>query len=358
MASLGGFVMTSRTALLAVDGGNSKTDLVLLAPDGSVLATGRSGPFQPHLTDAVNAVASMSSAIGEVFAEAGHPRVLEVSAYLANADLVVETEAIEAAIVAQGWGEHVRVENDTFAMLRAGTDRGFGVAVVCGAGINCVGVGPDGRVVRFPALGRMTGDWGGGLGLAEESMWWAVRSEDGRGPATALAAGIAAHFGAQTATDVAASFHLDQLESVRLNEIVTVLFTAATAGDVVASGVVRRQADEIVALVTTTLRRLDLDDADVDVVLGGGILASDDPLLMTPLIEDLGRLAPRAQLLLLRDDPPVVGAALLGLESVWRRHPEFAPGDRLGALDLARREIRRMRGYDRVTTTDVTRSGS
>ena len=31
-----------------------------------------------------------------------------------------------------------------------------------GAGINGVGVGPDGAVVRFPALGAVSGDWGGG----------------------------------------------------------------------------------------------------------------------------------------------------------------------------------------------------
>ena len=54
------------------------------------------------------------------------------------------------------------VDNDTFAVLRAGTERGWGVAVVCGAGINCVGVSPDGRHARFPALGTITGDWGGG----------------------------------------------------------------------------------------------------------------------------------------------------------------------------------------------------
>ena len=52
------------------------------------------------------------------------------------------------------------VQNDAFALLRAGTDRGWGVAVVCGAGINAVGVGPDGTVVRFPALGAISGGLG------------------------------------------------------------------------------------------------------------------------------------------------------------------------------------------------------
>ncbi len=341
--------MTAITALLAIDGGNSKTDLVVLGTDGDVLAARRAGPFHPHLVGAEAAVASLVDGIDAVLRDADRPRVLEVSAYMANADLPEETAAIEAAFVRHHWGEHVTVENDTVAMLRTGTDRGFGVAVVCGAGINCVGIGPDGRHIRFPALGRITGDWGGGLGLAEEAMWWAVRAEDGRGPATALATRIATYFRGATATDVAGMFHLRHLDPVRLNEIVTLLFDVAADGDEVAAWIVRQQADEIVALVMSTLRRLDLVDSDVDVVFGGGILASDDPLLMVPITEALLAAAPRAHLLLLRDDPPVVGAALMGLERAWERHPELAPTVPSIALDRARLRIRDARSHERST---------
>jgi len=341
--------MTQPAALLAIDGGNSKTDLVVLGTDGEVLAARRAGPFHPHLVGAGEAVRSLAAAVGAVLQDAGRPLVLEVSAYMANADLPEETEAIKTAFVRHGWGEHVTVENDTVAMLRTGTDRGFGVAVVCGAGINCVGIGPDGRIVRFPALGRITGDWGGGLGLAEEAMWWAVRAEDGRGPATALAPRIAAYFGVVTATDVAGMFHLKRLDPVRLNEIVTLLFDVAADGDEVAALIVRKQADEVVALVLSTLRRLSLVEADVDVVLGGGILASDDPLLMVPITDALRSAAPDAHLLVLRDDPPVVGAALLGLERAWELHPELAPTDPAPVLDRARRRIRDARNHERST---------
>ena len=71
-------------------------------------------------------------------------------------------------------------------ILRAGTERGWGVALVCGAGMNCVGVGPDGTHVRFPALGAITGDWGGGFDVGLAGLSAAARSEDGRGPKTAL----------------------------------------------------------------------------------------------------------------------------------------------------------------------------
>ena len=96
---------------------------------------------------------------------AGDPRVDLVKACLANADLPVEEVQIADSMRARGWGDGVHVANDTFAVLRAGTDQPRGVAVVCGAGINCVGLLPDGRTARFLALGHMTGDWGGGMGL-------------------------------------------------------------------------------------------------------------------------------------------------------------------------------------------------
>ncbi len=76
-----------------------------------------------------------------------------VAAYLANADLPVETRAIHDAVAAHGWAASVTVENDTFAVLRAGTGRGFGVAVVCGARHQLRRGRPDGTRLRFPALG-------------------------------------------------------------------------------------------------------------------------------------------------------------------------------------------------------------
>ncbi len=92
-------------------------------------------------------------------------------------------------------------------MLRAGTERGWGVAVVCGAGINCVGVAPDGRQSRFPALGWSTGDWGGGYDVGVAAVSAAARSEDGRGERTTLEQAVPAHFGDATPTALAEAFH-------------------------------------------------------------------------------------------------------------------------------------------------------
>src|SRR5207237_7947007 len=108
-------------------------------------------------------------------AEAGRPTgagpVAEVGQLrLAGVDFPAEVQEMQAAAGARGLAERISVGNDTFAVLRAGTERGWGVGVVCGAGINCVGVAPDGRQARFPALGWLTGDWGGGYGGGSSAL--------------------------------------------------------------------------------------------------------------------------------------------------------------------------------------------
>ena len=84
----------------------------------------------------------------------------------------------------------------------------LGVAVVCGAGINCVGVAPDGRQVRFPALGEITGDWGGGYDVGMAAVSAAARSEDGRGPRTSLEHSVPAHFGLRAPLELAEAIHI------------------------------------------------------------------------------------------------------------------------------------------------------
>jgi N-acetylglucosamine kinase-like BadF-type ATPase len=313
---------TGRGGVLAVDGGNSKTDVALVAADGTLLASARGpgvmGMLAPEET--IRVIGSLArAAAGQAdptAVDSGQPVARHLSACVANADLPEEERQLGEALQAQGWTHSTQVANDTFAVLRAGLDGPgphWGVGVTCGAGINCVGVAPDGRTTRYLALGRLTGDWGGGLGLGEEAVWWAVRAEDGRGPQTALREAITAHFGQVTMWDVSVGFHTGKLGGDDLLSLVPVLFTVARGGDEIALDLVRRLAGEVCVMATAAIGRLGLDDQPVPVVLGGGVLTARDPLLTAEIIR---RFADEAPLTTPRivDIPPVAGAALLGLD--------------------------------------------
>ncbi|MBD9733465.1 ATPase, partial [Streptomyces sp. H28] len=142
--------MGLRAGVLAVDAGNSKTDVAVVTDAGEVLATARGAGFRPSAGGTDAAVATLAGTVDRALAAAGVPGVSHVSACLANADLPVEEARLTAALEERGWGGTVEVRNDTFAVLRAGVTEPRGVAVVCGAGINCVGMRPDGRTARFP----------------------------------------------------------------------------------------------------------------------------------------------------------------------------------------------------------------
>jgi N-acetylglucosamine kinase-like BadF-type ATPase len=304
--------------VLAFDAGNSKTDVALVSADGRVLGTARGGGFEPHVVGAFAAVEALAPLVAAAALEAGLtigevPLVQQISACMANADLPIEEERITAAFEQFGWAESVYVTNDTFALLRSGVDEPRGVAVVCGAGINCAGLLPDGRTARFPAVGKISGDWGGGQQLADEAFWAAARADDGRGPATALTTALPAHYGVASMTALIEAVHLGDIPFVRRLEATPSLFQVAAGGDAVAAEVVRHQAEEVVAMAVVAMRRLDLLDEPTDVVLGGGVLTAGHPLLMEQVVRLLSAAAPKAVPHVV-DVPPVVGAALLGLD--------------------------------------------
>jgi N-acetylglucosamine kinase-like BadF-type ATPase len=209
----------------------------------------------------------------------------------------------------------MRIENDTFALLRTGTDAAGAIAVVCGAGINCVGVAADGRTARFPALGRLSGDWGGGAGIGAKALWLAVRAEDGRGAETALREAVAAHFGVGSPMDVGAAIHLGEYSSDRLHELAPVLMEVARAGDPVALAVVDRLAEEVFLFATVAMRRLGLLHTPADLVLGGGVLTGGGAVVLDRIASRLDGAAPHARIVLVTE-PPVVGAALLGFDAL------------------------------------------
>ncbi|MFH8754516.1 N-acetylglucosamine kinase [Streptomyces atroolivaceus] len=299
--------------VLAIDAGNSKTDVAVIGADGTVLGTARGGGFQPPVVGVGAAMDGLAEAVLPALARAGADGVGHVSACLANADLPVEEQGLAEALRVRGWGRTVEVRNDTFAILRAGVDEPRGVAVVCGAGINCVGMRPDGATARFPAIGRMSGDWGGGSGLAEEAMWFAARAEDGRGEPTELVRTLPGHFGLDSMYALIEALHLGHIPYGRRHELTPVLFSTGAAGDRVARDLVDRLGDEVVAMASVSLARLGLLEEEVPVVLGGGVLAARHPALDDRIAGLLAVRAPKAVIRVV-SAPPVLGAALLGLD--------------------------------------------
>lgn len=330
----------SRSALLAVDGGGSKVDAALLSRNGDVLGAARvPDPKWEDTGDELH-MDSIGAALEAAALDAGldpaaRP-IADLGVYcLSGADLPADDRRILRGLRRRGFTSVNVLRNDTFAVLRAGTERDWGVGVVCGFGTNCSGVAPNGRQYRLPAIGRISGDWGGAVEIGEAALWHAIRARDGRGPATTLATSVPKALGLRTPRQVMEALYLRRMDEARLAELAPIVFRAAAEGDRVARDLVDRQADEIVLMAGAAIHRLGMRALDVEVVLGGGIFRNRFPPFFERIEHGLRAVAERARIVVL-GAPPLVGAAMLAL-------------DRIGASGRAKARVRSTLTHERLS---------
>jgi N-acetylglucosamine kinase-like BadF-type ATPase len=295
-------------AVIGIDAGNTKTELVAADLAGVPSAYLRGPGMNVHGLGAEACVAALGRLVDST--RLALPADCGVF-FLCGVDVPADADELTNALAPTGWARRSIVDNDTFALLRAGSDASDAVAVVCGAGINCVGRAAGGRIARYPSLGWETGDWGGSEMLGREVLFHAARAEDGRGEPSVLAAIVRAHFGMSVA-EVGEAVHYRRLRETLLGELAPQVVAAAADRDAVARALVERLAQEIVLMALRALADLELDTADV--VLGGGMLRDGRGLLFDEVASRLGRAAPGARPVAAKD-PPVLGAGLAALEA-------------------------------------------
>jgi N-acetylglucosamine kinase-like BadF-type ATPase len=317
--------------VIAVDGGNSKVDLALIAEDGGLLAAVRGPTISHQARNSVNgAVGALRATLAAALAHDGlpappHGPIARVAVLaVAGADTPRDLRRLRLAFGRLNLAQRLIVVSDAYGALRAGTDDGIGAVVICGSGSNMLAIGPTGRVASYPALGEIAGDWGGGGSIGPAALSAAIRGRDGRGPRTSLEHLVPRHLGVARPIDVTYALYRGRLSHDSIRELAPLVFEAAGSGDAVARFIVDQQADEIVAMAVAALRRARALRAAVPVVLAGGVFRTTNAAFHERIRAGLAAAAPRAEIRRLTV-PPVVGAALLGIDALG-----------LGAAEAAR----------------------
>lgn len=326
-------------AVLAVDGGNSKADVALVARNGRLLATVRGPTISHQQVGLAEGIARLRKLVDDAARDARLPvadgaPIAELGVYcIAGADFPRENALLRSALADAGLTHRTAVLNDTRAPLRAGTERGWGVVLICGAGVNAAAIGPSGRSARLAALGPISGDAGGGRDLGMAALGAAVRARDGRGAHTVLERLVPAYFHLARPAAVTRAIYDGRINEERVRELAPIVFEAAGAGDVAARQLLDRLADELVTMGLAMIRRVGIARREFDVVLAGGVFLNHDEGFLERLSAGIRRVAPGARLVPLRA-PPVLGAALLGLD-LLRPRPGPAAERRLRAAFAA-----------------------
>jgi N-acetylglucosamine kinase-like BadF-type ATPase len=303
------------TLILGVDGGNSKTLAAVGDESGRILGVGRSGSGSHQALGLEAAMLQIRGAADQALAMARVEASDVDAAYycLAGADLLEDFDLLWPAVRNLGLGREVGLNNDSMASLRSGTDNPNAVVVALGSGTVAAGHNAAGREIRLPALGWISGDWGGGGDLARDAIWYSVRAHDGRGEPTALQDMILCELEVPDVDTLINRLYHREIDRLRILHLAPHVFEVAEAGDKVARYLVEEQAKEVVITAVALLRRLGILETPSDVVLGGSIFKARSPLFMNAISERLGDLAPLATIVRPNVEP-AVGSYFCGMD--------------------------------------------
>lgn len=305
--------------LAAIDGGGSKTACIIGDEHGRVLGQGLSGGSNHQTVGADAAQQTLAAALKQALGQAG--LALSQLSYiyygLAGADLPPDYEVLVPLCRQISGGVAHEIQNDTWNGLRAGAPENWGVVSICGTGGACAGIAPDGTRVQLRNLAYEQGNRGGGAEILQHALHYAFRSDEQTGISTALQYEIPKLVGCTDMSAVLERLDQPQTQHQLLQAVPPLVKQLANQGDAICQRLLVDTGTALGEIAGSVIRKLGLGGQPVPVVMIGGVVQGDNPLLRDAYTLAVHCAAPQAQITVLQQ-PPVNGAYRLA-QDAWHR---------------------------------------
>jgi N-acetylglucosamine kinase-like BadF-type ATPase len=181
----------------------------------------------------------------------------------------------------QQWpGAAFRVANDAELVLAAGSDAGWGLAVIAGTGSIAYGRNAAGVIIRAGGWGPLLGDEGSGYAIGRAALRAAVSSHDGRAAPTSLLAAILAYWNLSDATALIGKAYRPPLAASEVASLAVLVEDAAQAGDAVAAAILAEAGNDLAVTAAAVAWRLGLA-GETPCAVAGSVLVKGRRVLET-----------------------------------------------------------------------------
>lgn len=306
---------------LGVDGGATKTMTALGDKTGRILGIGVGGPSNYQVVGTGQAMRNVRQSVEAALTDASVTidRVDFGLFALAGADYAVDFKTLARELGEMWPALPLDVTNDTWAALRSGAEKDYGLVFISGTGANFAAKDRSGKKVTGRGIGYQWGSEGGAGSLLNSILHFAFRSHDNTGPKTALEPKVLEILGYADYDELALALYQAEgklnLANPKAYDLVPVLFDLAFRGDRVSQDILVCTGSVMGEMSGRLLRSLDLAVTEAEVVLAGSTFTKGkSPLLVSGFVSACQRYAPLAKIKF-PDMEPAGGAFLLALEA-------------------------------------------
>ncbi len=309
---------------LGVDVGGSKSHAVVADEQGCALGFAAGGAGNPNVVGYEGLGQLLCTLTARALAQAGivPSQIAGAGLGIGGYDWDSQRQVMLDTIAPLGLSAPVEFVNDAALGIPAGTEEGWGIAVVSGSGCNCRGWDrTHKRQGRVTGYGIWTGEGAGGTELVIEALKHVAYEWTRRGPATRLTPAFVEYYDARDVDDLIEGLTTERYAVTQLAG--PLVFRVAAEGDPIAQEVILWGGRELGELVNAVVRQLDFQDEIFDVVMVGSTFYGS-PVLAATMQQTVLPIAPHARFVRL-NAPPVVGAVLLGMEQAGVSTRELRP---------------------------------
>jgi len=298
---------------IGVDGGGSKTKIVVLDPSEQVLRTILKPASNYHVVGMKQATLHILEGIREVLQG---DTVEGIGITLAGIDMtedwIIMKNALKPGlkVLLQDAGTTfqgvpVVLENDVFGALMSVQGNFSGNVLAAGTGAIALGINIKGEVIRVGGWGHIIGDEGAGYSIGRKALAAMVASYDGYGPKSLLETKITEYLKLSEVREILHWLYASKRSNREFAALVPVVVETAQMGDYISKRILD-EAGQALGLLTMALLR---KTHGSEMGLVGGISHSWK-WLEPSFLDTIQKEFPGLQLIKPKN-PPAVGSALL-----------------------------------------------
>ncbi|MFZ5518109.1 MAG: N-acetylglucosamine kinase [Candidatus Zhuqueibacterota bacterium] len=300
--------------VIGVDGGGTKTELVLIDNSGNYIGRAKVGSSNYQAIGGEKLKEILLSGFSDLLKSTNvlSQKVDHVFLGLAGAGRESDRKEIKALFQNTEFQDKITVDSDAIVALAGAFGTAPGIIIISGTGAICFGKNSEGKVMRSGGWGYLLGDEGSGYYIGRKAIMAALKYFDGRGEKTRLRQVLEQHFNLQSIELIIPLVYQNKIDRVAIAQLAPMVFEQATKGDVVSDEIIRGTGRELGKLAKAVAEKLNFANEEIKVAFIGSIFKQKE-MLINDISKELYELSWNVQI----TEPmfePQFGAALMAMQ--------------------------------------------